>query len=357
MSTNELSRCRRCGLPATFPGTIFDESGTCNYCASHDLLSQRDARQRSELKRVFLETIEAHRGTHPRYDAVLMYSGGKDSTYLLQRLKREFGLRILAHTFDNGFLASGTWENTRRVLPRLDVDLRVTRPPMDLMVRVFRSLVEQDSPNPPELLAMASPICHACIGMVIGSTLNIAVQERIPIVFSGMTPGQYPSVTLENFAKLGSCVHLTDVVSGDDPADMLKILSDPILERFGEDVAPYYFRSQYVEPGTFIPKVLFPYHALFDYDERVIYTALHELGWVRPKGVDACTTNCTINSLGILQCLRQHGFHPYIGEMAHMVRQGQMSREAALSNEALDEESPAVQSSRRTLGVRLPDVP
>ena len=193
MYSGDVFRCKRCALPATFPGISFDQSQICNYCSTYELLQPREARLKSELTELFRRTIDEHRGSHDRYDAVLMFSGGKDSTYLLQLLTQDLGLRVLAHTLDNGFIAAGTWENIDRVLPQLGVDHEVTRPPVQLMERVFRSLLD-DNPFPPELLAMASPICHACIGMVIGSTLNIAVERKIPLVFSGMTPGQYPSV-------------------------------------------------------------------------------------------------------------------------------------------------------------------
>lgn len=39
-----------------------------------------------------------------KYDAVIMYTGGKDSGYAAYYLSKKLGLKVLAVTWDNGFL-------------------------------------------------------------------------------------------------------------------------------------------------------------------------------------------------------------------------------------------------------------
>jgi hypothetical protein len=56
--------------------------------------------------------------------------------------------------------------------------------------------------------------------------------------------------------------------------------------------------------------------------------------------VDACSTNCQLNSYGIVKHVDRHKFHPYDYEMAMLVRLGKITREEALrrvngSNERL----------------------
>ena len=47
------------------------------------------------------------------YDVLMAYSGGKDSTYTLLLLRRKYGLRVLALSFDNGFVSPGPWRTSR----------------------------------------------------------------------------------------------------------------------------------------------------------------------------------------------------------------------------------------------------
>jgi hypothetical protein len=79
---------------------------------------------------------------------------------------------------------------------------------------------------------------------------------------------------------------------------------------------------------------LFPYNisplAFMTYDEGTIYDYVEALGWVRPKDTDANSTNCLLNSYAIHVHIQQSGFHPYVAELAGLVREGRMSREEAL---------------------------
>jgi hypothetical protein len=66
------------------------------------------------------------------------------------------------------------------------------------------------------------------------------------------------------------------------------------------------------------------------YDEAEIYRSIDALGWSRPNDVDPNSTNCRLNSFGIIRHVNRHRFHPYDYEMSQLVRLGSMSREAAL---------------------------
>ena len=57
------------------------------------------------------------------YDALLLFSGGKDSVYMLKRMRDEFpALRILAFTVDNTFMSPVAQENVAYLIRKLDVD-------------------------------------------------------------------------------------------------------------------------------------------------------------------------------------------------------------------------------------------
>ncbi len=58
----------------------------------------------------------------------MSWSGGKDSTYTLWLLTEVYGLRMLAFTFDNGFVSPTAMDNMRTVGERLGVDHVIVKP-------------------------------------------------------------------------------------------------------------------------------------------------------------------------------------------------------------------------------------
>ncbi len=173
-------------------------------------------------------------------------------------------------------------------------------------------------------------------------------------MFVGFTPGQYPAISLENFMKVESCMFISDKVYKDDPLDVLKIIADPIREKFGEKVNKYFFRSQYIEKGLFTPKVLMPFHALLDYDESKILKQIAKLGWKKPADTDSCSTNCLLNALGNMSSIKKLGYHPYIGELSYLVRIGKISRKNALEVEQANTNPETVKHCLKKLEMEIP---
>ncbi len=326
-------RCIRCGLPETFPGIKFNIDSHCNYCIYFDISKEREEEIKSILKNEFVKVITKAKKEKNKYDCIVAYSGGKDSTFLLYHLKTKFKLNILAHILDNGFISAKAMENIRGVTKTLDVDYKITRPDFEALRELFTFALTEKIPYPKEILSMLSQVCAVCIGMVFGTTINWAIKSKIPLMFIGFTPGQYPAITLENFLKVKSCMFMSDKVYKDDPLDILKIISDPIRERFGKKINKFYFKSQYIEKGLVVPKILLPFHALLDYDEKDILKEITKLGWQKPQDTDSCSTNCLLNTLGNISSIKQLGYHPYIGELSYLVRMGKLSYKDALAVE------------------------
>ena len=94
-------------------------------------------------------------------------------------------------------------------------------------------------------------------------------------------------------------------------------------------VRPYFLEEEhYAQPERF-PYNISPL-AFMVYDETKIYEYVEALGWVKPKDTDPNSTNCLLNSYAINVHLDQSRFHPYVAELAGLVREGRMDREEAL---------------------------
>lgn len=346
-----IRRCNKCGLPNTYPGIQFNQDYICNYCVYYDLFKEREETVKMKLNKEIVRIINTSRKKQHGYHCIVAYSGGKDSSFLLHYLKTKFKLNILACTLDNGFISPIAFKNIKIITRALNIDSKIIKPDFKLLKRLFTFALTERISYPKEILSMVSQVCAVCIGIVFGTTINLAIDLEVPLLFFGFTPGQYPAISLENFLKVNSCLFFSEKVYRDDPLDILKILSDPIRERFGKKVNKYFLKSHYIPKDLSVPKILFPFHCLVDYDEKEIVRKISRLGWMPPQDTDSCSTNCLLNSVANYACMKQLGYHPYIGELSFLVRKGKITQKEAFEAEKIDENSYAIASSLKRLGL------
>lgn len=312
-----MRRCTRCVLPETFPDISFDEDGVCSVCRDFD--AQGSSADSAKRRREPLEQlIEATRSSgRRRYDAVVAFSGGKDSTYLLQVLKEHYDLRLLAVTFDNGFLSEVSFANMRRVVTALDVEHVVVRYPRSRMnAVVLGSGLARVYPG--HLTKFGSGVCISCIRMVMTLALRTAIEKQVPLVMLGNSPGQ----VLRSEEEL---IYQDNKI----PFALRQQLFSKLAERTGSWVYEYVMLTQKEYAASPFPHIVSPLPIL-GYEEAEIYRRIEALGWSKPVDVDRSSTNCRLNSFGIIRHQNLYRFHPYDFEMSQLVRLGSMSREAAL---------------------------
>ena len=171
---------------------------------------------------------------------------------------------------------------------------------------------------PKPSLLRASSICTACIGLVKSLTLKTALEMSIPFVAFGWSPGQAPLQS--------SIMKNNPVFVRENQKTFKKALPPEIAEPLKGCFIPESYYERY--------KDCFPYNihplAFFDYDEEEIKLEIEGLGWEKPTNTDTNSTNCLLNALANEGHLKRHRFHPYVLEIANMVRQGVMTREEGL---------------------------
>ena len=95
-----IRSCSKCLTPETEESVKFDENGVCNIC---QVAKERDTEVDWEARLEELEEIIAqHRGKYA-YDAIVPFSGGKDSSWTAYVLRKKFNLKVLLVTFDSHF--------------------------------------------------------------------------------------------------------------------------------------------------------------------------------------------------------------------------------------------------------------
>jgi hypothetical protein len=343
--------CSRCVLPETFPGIDFDEAGVCSVCRqTPDVVALRGQRQR--LKARMDEAIERVRGGR-KYDCLVAFSGGKDSSYTLKLLVQQYGLSCLALTIDNGFLSDQALRNCRAVTRELSADFSLFTPAPDFMRGMYRASIDQPALHTPAAITRASAVCNSCISLINAQMLQTALAHEIPLIAGGYLSGQVP--------KDAAVLELDIAAHGKTRSASLRRYA----EVFGPGAVKY-FR---VDPPhraavggataggaaggarvTLINPML-----TVEMSEEAIIEEISQLGWRPSPDTGRNSSNCRLNDLGVLVHHRRHGFNPYVAEIAEQVRLGLMDRETALAKAAAIPAPADVSEQAAAIGIQIHD--
>ena len=267
------------------------------------------------MERRFLEVVDRNRGTS-LFDCVVAYSGGKDSSFLLDLLVGKYDLRVLAVTFDNWFLSDTAFSNIRVVTKSLNVSHIFIRPPYELMKKLFHTASNEELYSR-KSLERASTICTTCISFVRFSCLRTALEKDIPLVVFGFNPGQMPegaAIVKTNAALLRS---------------LQQSIYGPISAIVKDEARAFFLEEKHFTSGCRFPHIANPF-AFVDYEEEKIYTRIRQVGWQQVSDTDENSTNCLLNSYANVVHYQKYGYHPYVSEVAKMVRKGEINREEGL---------------------------
>lgn len=277
----------------------------------------RAPNKKADYRRKLDEVVASIKGKAPSYDAIMAYSGGKDSSYTLKLLRERYDLRVLALTFDNHFVSPTAFENIRVVTDALHVDHITFKPPWPLMKSLFGLTARKDIFSPATLLR-ASSICTGCITFVKSLTLKLAIEMSIPLSTFGWSPGQAPIQSAIMKTNTALIRQNQRALSASLPPDLFAQMTSYLLP------SAYYDSYKDRFPTNVHPL------AFFDYDEEKIKRELESIGWKTPTNTDTNSTNCLLNAYANQVHLDRLKFHPYVWEIANMVRQGVMSREEGI---------------------------
>ena len=334
----KIKICQRCILPETFPGIRFDEQAVCKYCLKEEKTLIHATEKKEDYRKKFDQLIQGTKGKAPTYDAIMAYSGGKDSTYTLKLLKERYNLRIIALTFDNHFVSPAAWKNIEKVSDILQIDCIRFRLPWPTAHKIFSLTADKDIFSKPTLLR-ASSVCTACIGLVKSLVLKTALEMSIPMVAFGWSPGQAPiqsAIMKTNPALIRQTQSAlkkafpTEINSSLDSYFIPDIYYEKYQDRFPQNIHPL---------------------AFFDYNEDHIKHELTDMGWQAPSDTDTNSSNCLLNAFANQAHIERNGFHPYVWEIANMVRQGVMDRDEGIEKIYTDQNQEMVEYAKKRLGL------
>jgi hypothetical protein len=304
-----MSRCSNCLLPAAVPGAQIDARGVCAYCRRHQALDREaEERLRGQREADLERALEDCRG-RGEYDCLVTLSGGKDSCYLLHRIKCDYGLNVLAFTVDV-HLTEIAWRNIDRTVKRLDVPHIIYTPPQETYRKLFRFLLQNQ-----EAGGAVRTVCYVCAPLTEGYALRLALEKRVPLILAGYSPGQpEPDRMVYEFSRELVC--RTD-------------WTPPEVRESGlfDETELGLFWNPFRYPGeTCFPRYLAPFHA-WRYDQAEVMKRVVQLGLIaNRRHANPVFSNCPVNWLLMYSDLKNLGYNPYAPEFSALIREGKARR-------------------------------
>lgn len=261
-----MKRCAKCGLPETYETIEFDADGVCNICRQHQFKQEK---VNWEARKGMLDDLVAEYKGKYDYDCLVPFSGGKDSTFTLHYLVKEYGLKPLVIQFNHGFMRPNLLANNERTFKRLGVDVISFTPNWKVVKRLML-----------EALIRKGDFCWHCHTGIFAYPMQIAIKFNVPLVFWGEPSSEYTAyydyrddvveevdeTRFNRFVNLGiTAADMKGMIEGDcdlDPRDLNPYTYPPL-----RDLKRLRYRS--VCLGSFIPWDV----------QRQSQLIMDELGW------------------------------------------------------------------------------
>ena len=194
-----MKTCSKCVMPETAESLKFDDEGCCSVCKQID--QQKHKVDWEERATEFEKILDKYKGKG-KYDCIVPFSGGKDSTFILWFLVTQKKLKPLVVRFDHGFYRENLQENTQRTIDKLGVDFMNFRAnPKIVKMIMLESLIRRGD------------FCWHCHVGVAAYPVKVAIEQKIPLLILGEPSAEYGSfysydeiekISVERFNKMAN---------------------------------------------------------------------------------------------------------------------------------------------------------
>ena len=323
---NNLSRCNHCIMTEATPGIGFDHDHVCNYCRDFKNIEPKGE---SALLQI-LENAGSNRG---RYDCIVNISGGRDSSFTILKMVKDYGLKVLAVNYANPFTHELAADNIQKITRILKVKLVSFSFSEGFHQKIVRAnlLALAKKPDP----AMVPMVCISC-KLIWKNILDIANAHKIGLIVSG---GNLYEQTVFKRALLGGRAdqsvseYYTNYVFGlvKHAARNYRFLRPQTLI---PTVKGYFYSNPYSPmvrwKGRHIDKVDL-FHYLPWNENLVINRISDELNWRSPDdNSGSWRFDCRIGHLKDYLYLKLLGITEKDDFYSQLIRDGKISRDEAI---------------------------
>ncbi|SET39772.1 adenine nucleotide alpha hydrolase family protein [[Clostridium] polysaccharolyticum] len=270
----KICQCLKCGLKNWHVGNkpkLKIEQGVCEICSQsgNRTISQRDTRPLDKF-------FQRNKGKYD-YDCIVLFTGGRDSSYSLKFLKEHYDLKILALTWDNGFFSEEHRRNIEQVTRKLEIDHQY----LDVDWRLIREIYQNRLRN-------LGRFCN-CVPLVFLFAAPFILQKKAPAVVFSTSVAQTITAITKEFGSdcsdevLAEQLAIWGISSIDTLAQqMYEILCiDLLAGEYDKEILD--MLKPFVQALVQLKKkedisVITP-SCFFEWKEKEICDSLEELGW------------------------------------------------------------------------------
>lgn len=297
-------RCSRCALSSHREPLGAD--GLCAPCRTAPAVAA--APKRIDHAPALHALLAANRGAgRGAFDALLLFSGGKDSVYMLRRIRDEHpGLRVLALSIDNTFMSPIARENIDRMVARMDVDHLMVRHSRAFMARLFGHCLTHLNAD-----GGYGTVDFSDGELILDTARRVAAEQAIPLILCG-----YSRYQVENGLKLSGFESPRER----ELSDRTETAGIPLTDITSGDGLRHWWRASDF-PAERVARMVFPM-AAWDLEEDDVRAAVRQWGLVR-GGYDSpiVTNHALIPLIGVVD-VHQLGYSSFEVEFCRMIREG-----------------------------------
>jgi hypothetical protein len=306
---DQKKSCSICVLHTGIPGITVGDDGVCSVCANFKKFEQHEPKVKKylieEMENVFKKSKEKERPYH----ALVLFSGGKDSTVLLKMAKEKYGMRPLACAVMHPLVNEKARKNMEDVTNKLNIDLIKLYPDEE----VYKKAIRNGILNGPKYGLGEFFGCQVCSFFHFWLPIRYAMKMDIPVILEGSDLSQTGEFTYWQSARVRQ-----DAKNGKKPFGGVH---DLVIDAAGEHYkGSIYDYSESEVLSDAYPTVISPF-TFMDYDYRENFKEIESIG-LKSKDFRTIRTNCSATPFFSYFTVRKFDCVSYIKHYATEVRRG-----------------------------------
>lgn len=309
--------CKKCIIPEGFIGIELNSQGECNFCYDQSyknnnysklIIPKKLKQEKVKDWENIIKEVRDHQ-EEGKYDCLLGYSGGKDSTALLDMLINKYRLKPFVITIETGLMTDVAKNNIKKTLEKLDYSNNhiFINYAIPTFLNLYKFLFTQHD-SKEELLTKR--ICDRCSDLMHSIMVKEALKRDLNICILGYSPDQIRRYFYEISKK-----------------EIRKKWMPEFLEHvFLDDKDRDCYVSEEDFQGKKIPRIILPFHVL-PYDEEKIIREVVDKELIEKGKTNPVLTNCHTVKTAIVFDYKNYGWISYSLQYAELIRQIEDSNE------------------------------
>jgi hypothetical protein len=325
--------CKTCVLPESslYP---LDDTGKCKLCNSPALVKHILKKPAIDKLTHIIDQIRLS-GKGQEFDCIVAWSGGRDSTFMLNELVTKYKLRCAAVFGRTPFTPQEITESVYSIANKLSVKLIEIETPSNHTEIASYCLREYLRTQTPILINLACASCKFVNRDIFRHAKKLGIQT---IIYGGNRFEYFPSgpasIDLNAEDRYSFINMLKDNLNRLTKGIGILIKSPALFKYLGT-----FFKASvlYVNQYTIFLRLKYPKIHRFDFfhfsdwDEEEISLTLKKLNWKLPNGCNSTwRADCVFEAVKNTAFEKQLGFTYTQAMYSNLIRGGKISRECAM---------------------------